>query len=92
MDCVSCIFRRRFEVGETDESSLATYTQVRNHFPSRQVMDNLHRQYEDDPKAFALEFKKEAKDLFHINWFRVILDEAHCMTKWNGISKSTYDM
>ncbi|KAL6812464.1 SNF2 family N-terminal domain-containing protein [Trichoderma sp. SZMC 28015] len=63
---------------------LATYPQVRNSFPSQQVMESLHAQYADDQRLLKQEFKKRAKLLFRINWFRVILDEGHVATKWNG--------
>ncbi|PTB52233.1 hypothetical protein M431DRAFT_497539 [Trichoderma harzianum CBS 226.95] len=64
--------------------SLATYAQVRNSFPSQEVMESLHAQYADDQRWLRQEFKNRAKFLFRINWFRVILDEGHTATKWNG--------
>ncbi|PKK53858.1 hypothetical protein CI102_1309 [Trichoderma harzianum] len=63
---------------------LATYAQVRNSFPSQEVMESLHAQYADDQRWLRQEFKNRAKFLFRINWFRVILDEGHTATKWNG--------
>ncbi|KAL6697280.1 SNF2 family N-terminal domain-containing protein [Trichoderma pleuroticola] len=64
---------------------LATYTQVRNCFPSEEIMGALHAQYaDDDRRLLRREFKKRAKFLFRINWFRVIFDEGHMATKWNG--------
>jgi hypothetical protein len=54
-------------------------------------MDALDRQYADEPRAHRREFRKEAKELFLVDWFRVILDESHEMTKWNGRSKCTLD-
>ncbi|KAL7948655.1 SNF2 family N-terminal domain-containing protein [Trichoderma barbatum] len=63
---------------------LATYGQLRNHLPSAQVMDSLYDQYADDPDTLRREFKKEAKDLLLIEWFRVIIDEGHEATRWDG--------
>lgn len=53
-------------------------------------MESLHVQYGDDQRLLRQEFKKRAKFLFRINWFRVIFDEGHTATKWNGRSKSMY--
>ncbi|TFB01436.1 DNA repair protein RAD5 [Trichoderma ghanense] len=63
---------------------IATYTQVRNQYPRQELMDALDRQYADEPLVHRREFRKEAKELFHIDWFRVILDESHEVTRWNG--------
>ncbi|RFU77533.1 hypothetical protein TARUN_4747 [Trichoderma arundinaceum] len=63
---------------------LATYGQLRAHYPSQQTIERMQDLYRGDPVALAREFAKEAKDLFHIKWHRVILDEAHAITKWNG--------
>ncbi|KAL6852169.1 SNF2 family N-terminal domain-containing protein [Trichoderma novae-zelandiae] len=68
---------------------LATYAQLRYQYPRKELMDALDRQYADDPLAHRREFRKAAKDLFRISWFRVILDEAHEISKWNGRSKFT---
>lgn len=69
-------------------NSIATYPQLRNHHPDRQITKSLCEQYPDDGDSFDREFRKEAKDLLRIKWFRVILDEGHGATKWNGRSKS----
>ncbi|KAK1244431.1 hypothetical protein MKX07_003230 [Trichoderma sp. CBMAI-0711] len=63
---------------------IATYTQVRNQYPSQEFMNALDRQYADDPRAHRREFRKEARELFLVDWFRVILDESHEITRWNG--------
>lgn len=52
-------------------------------------MKILESQHGDDNEAYAQEFKNKAGLLFQINWFRVILDEAHSITRWAGRSKST---
>ncbi|OTA02837.1 hypothetical protein A9Z42_0032600 [Trichoderma parareesei] len=67
---------------------MATYTQVRNQYPSQEFMNALDRQYADDPRAHRREFRKEARELFLVDWFRVILDESHEITRWNGRSKN----
>ncbi|QYT04704.1 hypothetical protein H0G86_011608 [Trichoderma simmonsii] len=63
---------------------IATYPQLRNHYPTREITKSLCDQYPDDGDSFDREFRKEAKDLLRIKWFRVILDEGHGATKWNG--------
>ncbi|KAH0491890.1 hypothetical protein TgHK011_003292 [Trichoderma gracile] len=63
---------------------IATYAQLRNQYPCQEFMDALDRQYADDPRAHRREFRKEAKELYLVDWFRVIVDESHEMTKWNG--------
>lgn len=54
-------------------------------------MDALDRLYADEPRVHRREFRKEAKELFRVDWFRVILDESHEVTKWNGRSEFTLD-
>lgn len=68
--------------------SLATYGQVRNSLPDAKIMDSLHDLYADDRDTLRREFKKKAQLLLRIKWFRVILDEGHGITRWNGRSKS----
>ncbi|KAL6826469.1 SNF2 family N-terminal domain-containing protein [Trichoderma camerunense] len=63
---------------------LATYGQVRNSLPDAKIMDALHDQYADDRDTLRREFKKKAQLLLRIKWFRVILDEGHGITRWNG--------
>ncbi|KAL7806837.1 SNF2 family N-terminal domain-containing protein [Trichoderma aethiopicum] len=63
---------------------IATYSQLRNQYPRQEFMDALDRQYADEPRVHRREFRKEAKELFRVDWFRVILDESHEVTKWNG--------
>ncbi|KAL7818397.1 SNF2 family N-terminal domain-containing protein [Trichoderma gracile] len=63
---------------------IATYTQLRHQYPCQEFMDALDRQYGHDRQAHRREFRKEAKELYLVDWFRVILDESHEMTKWNG--------
>ncbi|KAL9468446.1 hypothetical protein ACSS6W_010140 [Trichoderma asperelloides] len=65
-------------------TSLATYAQLRHEFPKKEQMKILESQYGDDNEAYAQEFKNKAGFLFQINWFRVILDEAHSITRWAG--------
>ncbi|KAL7961230.1 SNF2 family N-terminal domain-containing protein [Trichoderma compactum] len=63
---------------------LATYGQVRNSLPDAKFMESLHDQYADDRDTLRREFKKKAQLLLRIKWFRVILDEGHGITRWNG--------
>ncbi|KAK4069108.1 hypothetical protein Trihar35433_5687 [Trichoderma harzianum] len=63
---------------------LATYGQVRNSLPDAKIMDSLHDLYADDRDTLRREFKKKAQLLLRIKWFRVILDEGHGITRWNG--------
>ncbi|PTB76995.1 P-loop containing nucleoside triphosphate hydrolase protein [Trichoderma longibrachiatum ATCC 18648] len=58
--------------------------QLRNQYPRQEFMDALDRLYADEPRVHRREFRKEAKELFRVDWFRVILDESHEVTKWNG--------
>ncbi|KAL6901410.1 SNF2 family N-terminal domain-containing protein [Trichoderma evansii] len=65
---------------------LATYAQIRHEFRKREKMADLERQHEDNYEASAQEFAKKANGLFQINWIRVILDEAHSITRCTGLN------
>ncbi|CAG9973293.1 unnamed protein product [Clonostachys byssicola] len=56
---------------------LATYRDIMNQHPGIAKVQEWKEKYEDDKVSFNREFSKAAGDLFKIDWYRIILDEAH---------------
>ncbi|KAF4973910.1 hypothetical protein FZEAL_9136 [Fusarium zealandicum] len=56
---------------------IATYHQVMAQYPNSASIEKLKRESGDSRGLFADMLNKLMGPLFHINWYRVILDEAH---------------
>ncbi|KAF6813123.1 SNF2 family domain-containing protein [Colletotrichum sojae] len=46
-------------------------------FPSTETLDDLAEKHGKNPAEYSKQFRALVGDLFHINWYRVILDEVH---------------
>lgn len=46
-------------------------------YPGIAKVQEWKEKYEDDKVSFNREFSKAAGDIFKIDWYRIILDEAH---------------
>ncbi|CAI6082824.1 unnamed protein product [Clonostachys chloroleuca] len=56
---------------------LATYRDIMHGYPGIAKVQEWKEKYEDDKVSFNREFSKAAGDIFKIDWYRIILDEAH---------------
>ncbi|CAH0026045.1 unnamed protein product [Clonostachys rhizophaga] len=69
-DCALDFYKEKFFV-------LATYRDIMHQHPGIAKVQEWKEKYEDDKVSFNREFSKAAGDLFKIDWYRIILDEAH---------------
>ncbi|CAG9939553.1 unnamed protein product, partial [Clonostachys rosea f. rosea IK726] len=69
-DCGLDFYEEKFFV-------LATYRDIMHQHPGIAKVQEWKEKYEDDNVSFNREFSKAAGDLFKIDWYRIILDEAH---------------
>ncbi|OHE95165.1 SNF2 family domain-containing protein [Colletotrichum orchidophilum] len=56
---------------------ITTYNELLAEFPSKEKLDEMRETHAEDPIAYNHEFQTLVGELFHINWYRVILDEGH---------------
>ncbi|KAF6819453.1 SNF2 family domain-containing protein, partial [Colletotrichum musicola] len=71
--------RNTLSVGKiaTFKIVLTTYRELLAGFPSTETLDGLSEKHAKDPAEYSKQFRALVGDLFHINWYRVILDEVH---------------
>ncbi|KAL7925684.1 SNF2 family N-terminal domain-containing protein [Trichoderma austrokoningii] len=58
---------------------LATYKELMMQYPENAVLTRLSEKYGSDDISFHREKDRITGHLFHINWYRIILDEAHAI-------------
>lgn len=61
------------------QDRITTYGEVRSQWITPEEMKSVTRQYKTDRKGFQRELFKRLGALFGIQWYRVILDEAHAI-------------
>ncbi|KAK4069128.1 hypothetical protein Trihar35433_5707 [Trichoderma harzianum] len=58
---------------------IVTYKEVFSQYPSDDVLRKLLEKYDSDDDSFRIELDKILGTVFRINWYRIILDEAHAI-------------
>ncbi|KAM0462078.1 hypothetical protein ACHAO4_001271 [Trichoderma viride] len=58
---------------------IATYSQLTREFPDKVVLKKLAEKYGTDSISYYRERDKIMGPLFRINWYRIVLDEAHAI-------------
>jgi hypothetical protein len=58
---------------------IATYSQLTKDYPNKTVLKKLAEKYGTDSTSYHRELDKIVGPLFRINWYRIILDEAHAI-------------
>lgn len=56
-------------------------------FPKKEVIQALRGQWAGDPAGFERALQQNLGLLFTINWYRVVLDEAHTIKNRTSSSK-----
>ncbi|PKK41303.1 hypothetical protein CI102_15210 [Trichoderma harzianum] len=58
---------------------IVTYKEVFSQYPSDDILRKLLEKYDSDDDSFRIELDKILGTVFRINWYRIILDEAHAI-------------
>ncbi|KAL7934357.1 SNF2 family N-terminal domain-containing protein [Trichoderma chlorosporum] len=58
---------------------IVTYKELISQYPTDSVLRTLLEKYDSDDISFKRELDKIVGPLFRINWYRIILDEAHAI-------------
>ncbi|KAM0257670.1 hypothetical protein ACHAQJ_004234 [Trichoderma viride] len=68
-------------VGRCKESFIviATYRELISQYPDKVVLRKLYEKYDSDDISIQRELDKIVGPLFRVNWYRIILDEAHAI-------------
>lgn len=67
---------------------IATYSQLTREFPDKVVLKKLAEKYGTDSISYYRERDKIMGPLFRINWYRIVLDEAHAIKNAESESMS----
>lgn len=73
-------------ISTDSKDSIATYSDVLAKYPSNSILAELEEKYDSDNISFRREFEAHAGPMFKINWYRIILDEAHAIKNVNSRS------
>ncbi|VUC24416.1 unnamed protein product [Clonostachys rosea] len=76
-DCGTGFYEEKFFV-------LATYRDIMHQHPGIARVQEWKEKYEHDKVSFNREFSKAAGELFKVDWYRIILDEAHQIKNVKG--------
>lgn len=66
---------------------LITYKELVNQFPSKAKIQELKGETAGDEDLFDKQLQAGSGDLFKVDWYRVILDEAHAIKNESSISE-----
>ncbi|KAH6605379.1 hypothetical protein Trco_007086 [Trichoderma cornu-damae] len=58
---------------------IATYKELITQYPDNKILKTLDEKYGSDDISYKRELDKIVGTLFRINWYRIILDEAHAI-------------
>lgn len=74
----------------TLDFSLTNYAQVQRQLPSGKKLAEVEKLRQDGNEKWKSVLKKHCKGpLFEVDWFRVVLDEAHYLNNRDSKSKSS---
>ncbi|KAL7910379.1 SNF2 family N-terminal domain-containing protein [Trichoderma velutinum] len=63
---------------------ITTYKELMSQYPNMTAIRKLREKYHGDSTSLQHELDKLMGNLFHINWYRIILDEAHAIKNYDG--------
>ncbi|KAL6796687.1 P-loop containing nucleoside triphosphate hydrolase protein [Trichoderma sp. SZMC 28012] len=63
---------------------ITTYSELIAQYPNNRVLAEWREKYDSDDISFRRAFDSHAGLMFKINWYRIILDEAHAIKNVNG--------
>ncbi|RSL84797.1 hypothetical protein CEP51_003698 [Fusarium floridanum] len=58
-------------------NQIATYKELVAQFPKKEVIQSLKQKWANNSAGFERALQRDLGPLFKINWYRVVLDEAH---------------
>ncbi|KKP06853.1 hypothetical protein THAR02_01050 [Trichoderma harzianum] len=66
---------------------ITTYKELLSQYPNMTTIRKLREKYLGDSTSLRLQMDKLMGTLFHINWYRIILDEGHAIKNYDGARK-----
>jgi SNF2 family DNA or RNA helicase len=66
---------------------ITTYRELLNSYPKQSKVKELEEKHSNDTTSVNWAINRLAGVLFKVNWYRVILDEAHHIKNANSRSK-----
>jgi len=77
-------------MAELTRCRITTYHEVTSELPKKAVIDKLRKEHGGETGQFKEALREVSKGLLNLNWYRVILDEAHQIKNHTTRGKLSY--